>query len=144
MFEKVQEFLKNPRNLLVLVVLVLLAVYLCYTCLLKNKTSVETENFSTNDVIVRIFHVKWCGHCKAAKSEFETFYNERNNTNLNGKNVKVEMIDADDEPDKASQYGVTGYPTIKGFANGNSVNYPDDYQRSNTDLSKFLTELCDQ
>ena len=144
MIEKVQEFLKNPRNLLVLAVLVLLAIYLCYSCFFKNKTSAETENFSTNDVIVRIFHVKWCGHCKAAKPEFEKFYEERNNTNLNGKNVKVEMIDCDDEPEKASEHGVTGYPTIKGFVNGNSVNYPNDYERNSSDLNNFLTELSNQ
>jgi len=68
------------------------------------------------------FYASWCGHCQALAPEYEKAAKM-----LKGK-AKLGAVDADAEQSLAEQYGVKGFPSIKGF--GNDKTKPTDYQGS--------------
>ncbi|XP_043073950.1 protein disulfide isomerase family A, member 8 [Puntigrus tetrazona] len=58
------------------------------------------------------FYAPWCGHCKKLAPEFETAA-----TRLKG-TVTLAKVDCTDNTETCKRYGVTGYPTLKIFRNG--------------------------
>jgi protein disulfide-isomerase A6 len=58
------------------------------------------------------FYAPWCGHCKTLAPEWAELA-----TNLKGE-VKVAKVDATENKDSASKFGVRGYPSIKFFPGG--------------------------
>jgi len=58
------------------------------------------------------FYAPWCGHCKSLAPEYALLA-----TDLKGE-VKVGKVDATENKEVSSKYGVQGYPTIKFFPAG--------------------------
>uniref|UniRef100_A0A4W5Q4Q2 Protein disulfide-isomerase A3 n=1 Tax=Hucho hucho TaxID=62062 RepID=A0A4W5Q4Q2_9TELE len=58
------------------------------------------------------FYAPWCGHCKKLAPDFETAA-----TRLKG-TVPLAKVDCTASPDTCGRFGVTGYPTLKIFRNG--------------------------
>lgn len=79
----------------------------------KNFDNFVKEN---NKVLVK-FYAPWCGHCK----KMEPFYAEAATT-LKGK-VPLAKVDATVEKDCSSRHGVSGYPSLKWFVNGEPQEY---------------------
>jgi len=103
------------------------------------------ESFSTNDneCIIRMFYVNWCGHCNKLKPDFQTFMQEHNNTTVNDKKVKVEMIDCEENEQNselASQFNVKGYPTIIAVVNGKPQEFKGS-DRSVQGLNDWLKSI---
>ncbi|KAG0378513.1 hypothetical protein BGX24_003592 [Mortierella sp. AD032] len=86
----------------------------------------QAEVMEANHVVMVEFYAPWCGHCKNLVPQYKAAAK-----NLKGI-AKMAAIDCDDDKNKplCSQYGVTGFPTIKVFpANRKGgVKYPKDYQ----------------
>ena len=61
------------------------------------------------DYHFRMYYADWCPHCVAAKPEFSKLGASKT---INGKVVKMEMINAETEPAKVLEK-VSGYPTIR-------------------------------
>lgn len=79
------------------------------------------EKFSESDCIFRMFYVDWCGHCKNAKPQFEPMIGT---AKINNRPVKIEMVNADEQPQLAKQFGVEGFPTfILTKSNGENIKY---------------------
>ena len=71
-----------------------------------------------------IFHAEWCGHCRNAMNDFKKLYGifgENKGIRLNNKNIKVELIDVDQNKDIAVKYGVNSFPTLKLVKEDNNV-----------------------
>tara|TARA_B110000261_G_C12971711_1_gene312773 strand:+ start:361 stop:681 length:321 start_codon:yes stop_codon:yes gene_type:complete len=86
------------------------------------------EPFSNNDIVIRMFYVDWCGYCTKAKPGFTEFMNQHNDSQVNGKNVKIEMINCEENDENAqlaSEFNVKGYPTIIAVVDGNNHSYDD-------------------
>jgi len=101
--------------------------------------SLTDANFEAEmaDIPVTIvkFYAPWCGHCKRMAPEYE-----KAAAILKNNDPPVALVDVDcTEEGKAtcSKYGVSGYPTLKVFRNGEKT---ADYQggREASDFVKFL------
>ena len=80
----------------------------------------QTINEPGKTVFVK-FYAPWCGHCKRLAPD----YKKLADVFAEEKNVVIAEVDADKYKDLARSYGVTGYPTLKLFKNGEIVDYKE-------------------
>ncbi|XP_077567734.1 protein disulfide-isomerase A6 [Stigmatopora nigra] len=66
------------------------------------------------------FYAPWCGHCQRLTADWK-----KAATALKGI-VKIGAVDADEHKSLGSQYGISGFPTLKIF--GANKNKPEPYQ----------------
>lgn len=74
-----------------------------------------------NDLFLAEFYAPWCGHCKRLAPEYEKA------ASILAKNdppVPLVKVDCTVETKTCSKYGVSGYPTLKVFRNGEAA---EDY-----------------
>jgi len=136
-----------------LIVVLLLALYYMQR---KNQDALNSnnvvfnsnvvENFTDNEleansgeVVMVLFFVNWCPHCKSVKPTWEKAASELNNTKVNGKNVRFVSVDCEEKPELGEKYNVEGYPTIKVFTEGNVQEYEGD--RSLSGIKSYLNGL---
>jgi len=58
-----------------------------------------------------MYYAEWCPHCQSVKPDFKQFMGD-GTVNVNGKAVKVDMVQPEKEPEKAVGVDVKGYPTF--------------------------------
>ena len=86
-----------------------------------------------SDVLVA-FTAPWCGHCKSLKPTWEKVAQDY----AAEVGVKIAQVDAEANKAVASEFGVSGYPTIKFFPKESTK--PEDYSGSREE-SAFLSFL---
>ena len=80
----------SSKNMLMILAGLVVLLIIVRTCQSRNSS---VENFKTHKgvkKVFRMFHVKWCGHCKDAKPKFIEFMKKN-------PNVNAELIDAEDK-----------------------------------------------
>jgi len=102
-------------------------------------TVLTTDNFNsivkdpTKSVLVE-FYAPWCGHCKKLAPDYEKIA-----SSFEGESeVVIAKLDADDHKSVASEYGVTGYPTIKFFSKDKKEGETYNGGRSPQDFVDFI------
>jgi len=104
-------------------------------------TDLDSTNFAavvkdpTKHVFVE-FYAPWCGHCKALAPVYEklaaAFKNEAE--------VVIAKVDADKERSVATEFDVSGFPTLKWFPKNNKAGVPYEAGRELDDLVDFINE----
>ena len=80
----------------------------------------DTANSGSSFIM---YYADWCPHCQKIKPEFKQFMGN-GSVNVNGSNVRVDMVQPEKEPEKAKGVDVKGYPTfLYSDANGRVVEY---------------------
>lgn len=70
-----------------------------------------------------MYYADWCPHCQSVKPDFQNFMGSGSVT-VNGKEVKVEMVSPEKEPEKVKGVEVKGYPTfLYSDASGKTLEY---------------------
>tara|TARA_Y100000389_G_scaffold79344_1_gene76075 strand:+ start:8970 stop:9389 length:420 start_codon:yes stop_codon:yes gene_type:complete len=131
--DTVYESIKSLTHVQILVI-ILIAIAVPAIVNLISKRNVENFNSSKGDKpVFRMFHVKWCGHCKSAKPKFVAFMKEN-------PNVNAEMIDAEDPKNKSivEAYDIEGYPTFIVSKNGKDTLY--EGERTKEGFAQFAKE----
>jgi protein disulfide-isomerase/protein disulfide isomerase family A protein 5 len=97
-------------------------VILMVMCNSSNSNNVENFSGDSGDEkVFRMFHVKWCGHCKDAKPKFIEFMKKN-------PDVNAELIDAEDDENKdiVKAHEIEGYPTFILTKDGEDKLYDGD------------------
>ena len=137
MIDSINNMMSNmSRNQLVLLIVVLviiiaISLYYLYSCIRNSEVEYFSdddiaEDFANNDVVVRMFHVKWCGYCKRAKPDFMKFMQQNDGKIINGRKISIEMVDCEENKNNealAKRFGVQGYPTFIMTKDGQNKSY---------------------
>uniref|UniRef100_A0A671XVI5 Protein disulfide-isomerase n=1 Tax=Sparus aurata TaxID=8175 RepID=A0A671XVI5_SPAAU len=89
------------------------------------------SKIGTHDLALVEFFAPWCGHCKRLAPEYETAA-----TRLKG-SVPLVKVDCTSNSNTCSKYGVSGYPTLKIFRDGEDSG-PYDGPRTADGIVSFL------
>ena len=148
---KASKLGKNQCGVMVAVVVILILVGV-YFIVQKNRAKEGFENSINNmnekpnpkedEVMLVLFFVDWCPHCKSVKPEWEKLM-KLNNTKVNGKNIKIQAANAEGsevEKEAARDNNVEGYPTIKLISQSEVVDY--NGPRNADDMGKFVKDYC--
>jgi protein disulfide-isomerase A1 len=73
------------------------------------------------------FYAPWCGHCKRLTPEYAKAAQELASSNPE---IKLCKVDATEQKELGSRFGIKGFPTIKFFVKGTSA--PIDYEGGRT------------
>ena len=83
----------------------------------------NASNFDTfikeNPLVFVKFYAPWCGHCKKMIPDYQKLAKKMSEEN----SVPIVKLDATVDKEVASKYGVTGFPSLKLFKNGQPVDY---------------------
>ncbi|BDU67552.1 MAG: thioredoxin [Candidatus Tyloplasma litorale] len=89
-----------------------------------------TELINSGEKVIIDFFATWCGPCQMLLPIYDEISIELHD-------VKMVKIDIDEEPDFASNNGITSVPTIVAFKNGKEVSRVSGF-RNKEDLISFI------
>ena len=92
-----------------------------------------------NEVVLVLFYVDWCPHCKNFKPTWEKATKKLNNTTINGNKVRLESVNCEEDPETGKKYDVEGYPTIMAMTSGGPQEFNGD--RSLSGIKEYLNNL---
>lgn len=124
----------KTRMILLFVGLVVVLVGLRYMWSRREGFTSSNEGADT----FSLYYVDWCPHCKSVKPAFEEFAKNGFIT-VAGKNVKVQAVECEKEPEKVAGKTIKGYPTILlEKASGQTLEYTGD--RTPEGYMSYLTQ----
>lgn len=85
----------------------------------------QSKVLNSDEIWIVEFYAPWCGHCQQFKPSYEKAARV-----LKGV-VKVGAINVDQHKQSGSQFGITGFPTVKLFG-FNKKDKPVDFQQQRT------------
>ena len=118
-----------------------------YNTNVSKPTDIANTSPINSEILVQIFTVDWCPHCKTAKPEWASFCNEYDNTIIKNYTIRCDSngIDCtnDKDPDIAAllaKNDIKGYPTVILFKDGKKYDF--DAKISKHTLSQFVNSVA--
>jgi thioredoxin-like negative regulator of GroEL len=73
-----------------------------------------TEQFTDSDKATKlvIFYAPWCPHCKSMMEGEGSVWGKLKQKLSGRKDVVLDQVNCDEQPDVATKFGIKGYPTI--------------------------------
>ena len=65
------------------------------------------------EITFTMYYAPWCGHCTVAKTPFKELMKYTNDNLINGKHIKSNMVNCEENKDIAQKEQITAYPTFK-------------------------------
>ena len=130
----------NSTNIIIIGLVLMLLIGLYCVCV-KEMNLEQFVNLTNNDneVLIVLFYTDWCGYCKKFKPEWQKAVDRYNGKTTNGKTVKFEMVNCDEEEELAKEYDIQGFPTVKILTNGSVEDFEGD--RSLSGIANFIKTL---
>lgn len=97
----------------------------------------ESEVFESDIPVVVEFYAKWCGACKKLMPIIDELSSE--NVGM----MKFGILEVDENPNLASEYGIDSIPRLLVFHKGKIVKDIVGYHSKN-ELKEILTEVCNK
>jgi protein disulfide-isomerase A1 len=91
------------------------------------------DAIKNNKYLLVKFVAPWCGHCKALAPAYAAAAKQLADS---GSEIKLASVDATIEQDLAQKYDVKGYPTLKFFSDGTTLEYTGG--RAQDDIISWL------
>jgi thiol-disulfide isomerase/thioredoxin len=115
----------------------------------KPFTDIANTAPTGKDIVVTLYYVDWCPHCKTAKPEWNKFVDEYNNQNVNGYRVVcVDLNCTDDDNEKIQQMltkqKIDSFPTVRAVIpgdNGKEMTIRFESKTTKTNLEKFILSI---
>jgi protein disulfide-isomerase-like protein len=85
------------------------------------------------------FYTDWCGYCKRLAPTWDKLAGEYDNTELNGKKIRILSVDCEKYKSIGKEFGVEGFPTIKVISPEGVSDYAGG--RTYEAFEKFLKSL---
>lgn len=77
-------------------------------------SSADLKSKSPEDGVALVkFYTDWCGYCKRLAPTWDKLIGEYDNTELNGKKIRILSVDCEKYKSIGKEFGVEGFPTIK-------------------------------
>eukprot|EP00804_Cyclotella_cryptica_P028099 CCRYP_016164-RA/>CCRYP_016164-RA protein AED:0.06 eAED:0.06 QI:130/1/1/1/1/1/4/1615/205 len=88
------------------------------------------------------FYAPWCGHCKKLAPDWDALADEYSSSS----SVLIGSVDctSDDSKELCEKYGVSGYPTLKYFKDGDTSGEAYNGARSLDALKEFVEDTLDK
>lgn len=100
-------------------------------------TDTFDEFLGNQSSVLVMFYAPWCGHCKAMKPAYQDAARMMKEQEVGG---ALAAVDATVDEGLGKRYGVSGFPTLRYFGEGGSVEYAYGYGRTAEDLVEFMRE----
>ena len=101
------------------------------------------------DIVVTLYHVDWCPHCKKAMPEWNQFKDEYDGKLVNGYKVVCIDLDCTDDSDQKindvlKTKGIESFPTVKAVmpgTDGKEMTISFESKTTKKNLEKFVLSI---
>lgn len=104
---------------------------------------VANTNTRGEELLIYIFHVDWCPHCKTALPEWNTFRDTYNGKQVKGYNIKCIDVNCTSESNEVqsyiNQFEIESYPTVKMVKEGEHIDF--DARITSDNLETFIEAM---
>jgi thiol-disulfide isomerase/thioredoxin len=130
-------------------------LYTLYTSTSKQAAQQQLQDISNANpngktIVIYMFHVDWCPHCKKAMPEWKQFVDEYNGKLIGGYTIECKDVDCTDSKSATikaltDKFEVTQFPTIKGVMpdeKGKEITVDYDAKVKKTNLEQFVLSMA--
>ena len=101
------------------------------------------------DIVITLYHVDWCPHCKKAMPEWNQFKDEYDGKLVNGYKVVCVDLDCTDDSDRKindvlKAKGIESFPTVKAVmpgTDGKEMTISFESKTTKKNLEKFVISI---
>eukprot|EP01051_Picozoa_sp_SAG22_P028943 SAG22_NODE_10471_length_533_cov_1.426267_1_plen_148_part_10 len=107
-------------------------------------SELEAAIAANEDGVFVEFYAPWCAHCKSLAPSYDEVAGLLADARQISPTVPTLKVDASDSPELAGKYGVTGFPTLVLFVNGQTAKPPKEMVLETGHIINWVTRAVSQ